>query len=279
MRATSNPEVKSEAICHSAFYKFVRIDTVETVIQQLHAISKNLLGSILVAEEGINGVIAGPKNELALFEAKLTDRQFSAGIFRDMIFKRSHCKSNPFARLKIHHKKEIVALGVSDINAIDHHGIYVTPQQWRTLLNEQNVVVIDNRNSFEFRLGHFKSAIDPQLNHFRELSHYIPASAPEWLENGKKIAMYCTGGIRCEKTSALMHNLGIDIVQLEGGILNYFQTIPDADLDWEGECFVFDKRIALNTKLNETTTTADDVYSAPEDAWRLARARALDSPK
>ena len=114
------------------------------------------------------------------------------------------------------------------------------------------------------------------MGNFREFSEYVRQHVPGWQAAGKRVAMYCTGGIRCEKTSASMRDAGIELYQLEGGILNYFQAMPDAQRDWEGECFVFDNRIALDTRLQETATTAEDVYVTPADAWRLARARRLD---
>ena len=262
---------------HIAFYKFVHLDTPEAVVGSLRALGAGLLGSVLVAAEGINGVLAGSAETLDAFQKAITGTTFFNGVFAGMVFKRSGCRSAPFGRLKIHLKEEIVALGVSGVDASGRGGINVTPQQWRELLAADDVVVIDNRNSFEFRLGRFKSAIDPQVENFRDFSSYIAANAPAWQAAGKRVAMYCTGGIRCEKTSAWMQDFGIDVYQLEGGILNYFQSIPDAAEDWEGECFVFDNRIALDTRLQETSTTAEAVYADPEDAWRLARARRLDA--
>jgi UPF0176 protein len=138
------------------------------------------------------------------------------------------------------------------------------------------VVLIDNRNSFEYRLGHFHKAIDPQVAHFRDFAKFMQTHAAEWKAQGKRVAMYCTGGIRCEKTSAWMASNGLQVYQLEGGILNYFARMPDAERDWSGECFVFDNRIALDTQLQETTTTLEQVYEAePDGAWRLERARRL----
>ena len=140
------------------------------------------------------------------------------------------------------------------------------------------MVLLDNRNSFEFRLGRFHNAIDPQVTNFRDFPNYVSAHIDEWKRDGKRVAMYCTGGIRCEKTSAWMQDMDIPVYQLEGGILNYFKAMPDAARDWEGECFVFDNRIALDTKLTETDTTLEDVYNdEPDGEWRLARAKRLDA--
>ena len=143
-------------------------------------------------------------------------------------------------------------------------------------LQRPDVVLLDNRNSFEFRLGRFRGAVDPRVANFRDFPAYVLAHAPAWAAAGQRVAMYCTGGIRCEKTSAWMRGLGIPVWQLEGGILNYFEQMPDADRDWDGECFVFDNRVALDTRLQETATRLEDVYTgSPDGAWRLARALRL----
>ncbi len=258
---------------HSAFYQFVVIDDVDALVAQLRMLTSSLLGSILVASEGINGVVAGPVAALDAFEsALLKDFRFAS-----IGFKHSACVTAPFGRMKVHKKAEIVTIGVDGIDAVRKTGISVSPQQWRELIADENVVVIDNRNSFEYRLGKFNNAIDPQVAHFRDLPAFIDANIPTWQAEGKKIAMYCTGGIRCEKTSAWMHDNGIEVYQLDGGILNYFQTMPDAEKDWQGECFVFDNRIALDTQLQETGTTLEQVYDGePDGEWRLQRARRLD---
>ena len=260
------------ALWHSAFYKFVALDDPDALVLRLRALTQALLGSVLIAEEGLNGVLAGTAAELDAVEAALTaDPRFS-----DMTFKRSACTTPPFGRLKIHRKSEIVFMGVPGIDAVRPTGISVSPQEWRALIAAEDVVVIDNRNSFEYRLGKFNNAVDPLVANFRDFPKFIEANAPAWQAAGKRVAMYCTGGIRCEKTSAWMQDMGIPIYQLEGGILNYFQTMPDAEKDWQGECFVFDNRIALDTRLNETGTTLEDVYDGePDGEWRLQRARRL----
>jgi UPF0176 protein len=266
-----------DAIFHIAFYKFVELPDPDAVADILRDLTRDLLGSVLVAEEGINGVLAGGAGALGRFEqAMLLDVRFE-GRFAGMAFKRSACKTAPFGRIKVHRKSEIVYLGVSGVNALRKTGVAVSPQEWRKLITQDDVVVIDNRNSFEYRLGRFKSALDPQVSNFRDFPKFIESNAPQWQAEGKKIAMYCTGGIRCEKTSAWMHDMGIEVYQLDGGILNYFQSMPDAERDWEGECFVFDNRIALDTALQETGTTPEEVYGdEPDGDWRLQRARRLD---
>ena len=262
---------------HSAFYKFVELADPDAIAESLRDIARELTGSILVAGEGINGVVAGTPVVLDAFDMALTrDARFS-GAFTGITFKRSACTSRPFFKMRVHVKKEIVAFGVDDVKADANGENNVSPAQWRELITRDDVVVIDNRNSFEYRLGKFKGAIDPQVPNFRDFPKYVEANAALWKAEGKTVAMYCTGGIRCEKSSAWMHDLGLNVVQLEGGILNYFQSMPDAEKDWEGECFVFDNRIALDTKLQETATTYEDVYAEePDGEWRIARAKRLD---
>jgi UPF0176 protein len=277
----NQPDTKP--LFHIAFYRFVELPDPDAVVSRLREHTQCLCGSILVAAEGINGVLAGSAAALDSFQKTLEEDSYFNGKFAGMAFKRSSCKTMPFRRMKVHKKSEIVALGLPGVRGektpssgrVNH----VSPSAWRRLIAEEDVVVLDNRNSFEYRLGRFKSAIDPQVSHFRGFAAYVESNAPAWQAAGKRVAMYCTGGIRCEKTSAWMEDLGLDVYQLEGGILNYLQQMPDADKEWEGECFVFDNRIALDTRLQETDTTAEDVYAdEPDGEWRLERARRLDAP-
>jgi UPF0176 protein len=263
---------------HIAFYKFAKLADADAVVTVCRELTHDLLGSILIADEGINGVLAGEAAALDHFEHALKTDPRLDGAFSNIVFKRSACKTAPFARMKVHRKSEIVFLGVDNVDAIGRTGIDVSPQEWRELIAQDDVVVIDNRNSFEFKLGKFKNAVDPGVDNFRDFPKYIEEHVPEWQASGKRVAMYCTGGIRCEKTSAWMLDMGVPVYQLEGGILNYFLEIPDAEKDWEGECFVFDNRIALDTKMQETDTTLEDVYGGePDWEWRLQRAKRLDA--
>jgi UPF0176 protein len=260
--------VKPE-LFHSSFYKFVALDDPAAVAAWLRVLGHALLGSLLVAHEGVNGVLAGPAEALDAFERELTRDPRFAG----MAFKRSACSTSPFGRLKVHVKPEIVAVGVPYAPV---RGTQRSPEAWRELIARDDVVVLDNRNSFEFRLGHFKGAVDPGVTQFRDFPGYVEAHAAQWKAQGKQVAMYCTGGIRCEKTAAWMQDLGLTVHELEGGILNYFHAMPDAEREWQGECFVFDNRIALDTHLRQTGTTAEQVYAdEPDGEWRLARAKRL----
>lgn len=270
------------ALHHTAFYKFVHLGDPEAVVARLRTLTSQaehpVTGSILVAPEGINGMLAGTPETIDAMEQALRTDELLGGAFHDMVFKRTECTTVPFRRLKVHLKKEIVPLGIPGVDAASQTGINVSPQDWRELIRQDDVVLLDNRNSFEFRLGRFHNAIDPLVTNFRDFPEYIKAHLDEWKAQGKRVAMYCTGGIRCEKTSAWMLDLGMPVYQLEGGILNYFKEMPDAEKDWEGECFVFDNRVALDTHLKETTTTLDDVYTGePDGEWRLARARRLNA--
>ncbi len=270
------------ALVHSAFYKFVRINDVDAVAALLRELSSDalrpVLGSILVASEGINGMVAATPAALREFELALTGEARLHGLFSGMTFKHSGCTTAPFQRMRVHSKPEVLPLGVDGVQAVGHVGVQLSPAQWRELMQQDDVVLIDNRNHFEFRLGHFMGAVDPQVHHFRDFPAWVQSQLPTWKAQKKRVAMYCTGGIRCEKTSAWMSQLGMPVMELEGGILNYFAQMPDAQNEWMGECFVFDNRVALNTQLEETATRAEDVYGdAPDEQWRLKRAQQLES--
>ena len=263
-------------VFHDAFYQFVSIADVDGTAATLRELTTALTGVLLVASEGINGTLAGTAAALDAFHRALATDPRLDGRFVGIAIKRSACLTPPFQRMKVHSRPEILPLGVEGVNAVGHTGLQVSPAQWRALLDDPNVVVVDNRNHFEVRLGRFRNAVDPHVHNFRDFPAYIEAQLPVWQAEGKQVAMYCTGGIRCEKTSAWLHERGVPVLQLEGGILNYFAQMPDAERDWDGECFVFDNRIALDTQLRETGTTAEQVYaSAPDEAWRLRRAQQL----
>ncbi len=264
------------AILHIAFYKFVPIEDPDGVITHLRLITKDLLGSILVADEGINGMLAGDPVHINTFRNALQTDAFFGGKFTGIAFKQSPCVTAPFGKMKVYRKPEIVPLGIDGVDA-RRTGINVSPAEWGKLIEADDVVLLDNRNSFEFKLGHFRNALDPHVTNFRDFPEYVKAHLDEWKATHKRVAMYCTGGIRCEKTSAWMQDMDVPVYQLEGGILNYFEKMPDAQKYWQGECFVFDNRVALDTTLRETSTTVEDVYAnEPDGAWRLNRAKELE---
>jgi UPF0176 protein len=262
---------------HSAFYRFAQLPEPMVVAQALRLHTADLTGSIIVAGEGISGAVAGSIDAVQRFECELRSAAVYGEAFKDMVFKHSDARPGTFGRMKVHLKPEIVAFGVDGVTAVADRTTHLSPLAWRELLQRDDLVLIDNRNSFEFRLGRFKGAVDPQVDNFRDFAAYVCEQAPAWLEAGRPVAMYCTGGIRCEKTSAWMQGLGLEVWQLEGGVLNYLQSLPDAEREWEGDCFVFDNRLALDRQLQPAAISVEQVYRAelPDEAWRLARARRL----
>ncbi|RYF37133.1 MAG: hypothetical protein EOO21_00165 [Comamonadaceae bacterium] len=275
----SPPRPAAAALVHTSFYKFTPLAQPEQVGALLRDMvsgpeAGGITGSILVAPEGINGMLAGSPEAVERIEQLLLHAPAFDGAFSPMAFKHSACTTAPFGRMKVQVRKEIVPLGVDGVDA-RATGVQVSPADWGDLIRQPDVVLLDNRNSFEYRLGRFEGAIDPQVTNFRDFPAYVRAHAATWKAEGKRVAMYCTGGIRCEKASAWMLALGLPTYQLEGGILNYFAQAPDAGRDWQGECYVFDNRVALDARLQETATTYDDVYAEERDAWRLQRARRL----
>ena len=303
------PGTDPTPLLHSAFYRFAPLADPPAAAEALRALARGLQGSIVVAGEGLNGTVAGPSDAVTAFEQALQQPDRFAGALRGMPFKHSACTTAPFGRMKVSVKPEIVALGLPNgaaggaaDGAVDgaadgaaarqargggglpppdgQDASHLSAAAWRALLARDDVVLLDNRNHFEYRLGHFRGAVDPAVHNFRDFVAFVQAHAPAWRAAGRPVAMYCTGGIRCDKTAPWLRSLGLDVRQLDGGILNYFQQQGDAHLDWQGECFVFDKRIALDTGLCETATTAEQVFdpAQPDEAWRLQRARRLDGP-
>jgi UPF0176 protein len=210
-----------------------------------HLSGRGVLGTVLVASEGINVMLCGTPDQLDDIVAWFQ----SDGRFRDLFVKRTFCDAMVFHRLKVKVKREIVPLGLADVelDVAKSSANAVSPAQWRELLRRGDVVVIDNRNSFEFGHGRFRGAIDPEVENFREFASYFADHLAEW--EGKTIAMYCTGGIRCDKTAAWASTLGVEVVTLDGGIVNFLQQIDDAAEFWDGTCFVFDDRRELTVNL------------------------------
>lgn len=243
---------------HDAFYRFVRVEDPTALAAALNGLctEAGVLGTVLVAAEGVNGMLAGTMSGLGRVRKGLEhDERFSG-----MLFKRTAASKMPFEHLKVKVKRELVPLGVDGVDVAANGGVPgadVPPAEWRALLMRDDVVLLDNRNSFEYALGHFKGALDPGVDNFRDFAAYVTAHLSEWQD--KKVAMYCTGGIRCEKTTVWLRDLGLEVYQLRGGILNYFAEVPDAARDFQGECFVFDTRVALDTTLKETDKARSDV--------------------
>ena len=257
--------VEIEEIIVATFYKFVPLEDFRDMRRPLLAeCHKNgILGTILLAEEGINATIAGTRKGIdALMEKIYLDQRLT-----DLEYKEAVNLKSPFYRMKVKLRNEIVALGVPDIDPNNLPGICVSAENWNSLIKDPEVLVIDVRNKYECDIGTFKNAISSGTETFRDFPEYVKNNLDP--KKNKKIAMYCTGGIRCEKASAYMLNQGFnEVYQLQGGILRYIdETETDKSL-WQGECFVFDARVAVDHALQKGGY--DQCYScrhpvSPED--------------
>ncbi|MCY4275640.1 MAG: rhodanese-related sulfurtransferase [Gammaproteobacteria bacterium] len=229
-----------------AFYRFLHLENL-SLLQGLiksRLIEAELCGTVLLAPEGINGTVAGQGDGTFQFFDWL---QSQLGL-SNLKLNQSWCEYPPFKRTKVKIKKEIVTLGIEGINPIKQTGTYVSPDEWNTLIEDPEVLLIDTRNDYEVEVGRFKGAISPDTVIFRDFPDYVKKHLDP--EQNPKIAMYCTGGIRCEKASAYLKQNGFrEVFQLQGGILNYLKTIPNEQSSWEGECFVFDDRTTLDDAL------------------------------
>ena len=231
----------------AAMYRFVRLDDyVELRDPLLQCLLDNeLRGTLLLAREGLNGTVAGSREGIdALLDYLRADERL-----RDLDCKFSYDESVPFLRARVKLKREIVTMGVEDLDPAVG-GTYVDPADWNALITDPDVVLIDTRNTYETDIGSFEGAIHPQTESFRD----FPAYAREHLDPAKqrKVAMFCTGGIRCEKSTAFLRQLGFDeVYHLRGGILKYLEEVPEEASRWQGECFVFDNRVSVNHALEK----------------------------
>jgi UPF0176 protein len=226
----------------STFYHFTHLSHLDELQLELHAraAALEITGTILLAPEGINATIAGRRSGIESFLTVLgRDPRFVG-----LTTKESSASGPPFDRLKVRLKKEIVALGRPDISPLNGVGSYVPPKEWNALISDPDTIVVDTRNHFEVRIGTFERAVDPNTRDFREFSAWAQeALSPH---RHKRIAMFCTGGIRCEKATALLVAEGYEnVFHLEGGILKYLEQVPEQESLWRGDCFVFDRRVAL----------------------------------
>ncbi|MEM6603456.1 MAG: rhodanese-related sulfurtransferase [Pseudomonadota bacterium] len=231
-----------------AFYKFTPIDNPILTQYAFKAFTKryDILGTILVAEEGINGTISGHKEAIDLF---LSHLQGSFN-FEEKDYKFSTAQEAPFPKMKVKLKKEIVTMKQDHVHPRDNVGTYVEPKDWNDLIARDDVFVIDTRNNFEVQMGTFENAHDPDTECFSEFPDYVKNRLNP--EKHKKIAMFCTGGIRCEKASNYMLQAGFEeVFHLKGGVLKYLEDIPKSESKWMGSCFVFDDRVALGHGLKE----------------------------
>jgi UPF0176 protein len=231
-----------------AMYKFVTLENYKDIQEPLLQVMKDndVRGTLLLANEGINGTVAGPREgiDTLLSWLKSDDR------LNDISYKESYTNKAPFARTKVKLKKEIVTMGVEGIDPKEVVGTYVKPKDWNALISDPNVILVDTRNDYEVEIGTFKHAVNPRTETFREFPEYVAENLDK--NKHKKVAMFCTGGIRCEKSTAYLKEQGFeDVYHLEGGILKYLEEVPEEETMWEGECFVFDERVAVNHQLEK----------------------------
>jgi len=230
-----------------ALYKFSRLDDFDKMQRPLRDFmdSLNVRGTLLLAREGINGTISGSDSAInKILDYLNADKRLS-----DLEYKFSYSETVPFKRLKVKLKKEIVTLGLADVDPTYSVGTYVKARDWNELISDPEVVLIDTRNNYEFEIGSFKGAINPNTETFRQFPNYTKNNLEQY--RNKKIAMFCTGGIRCEKASNFLKQNGFkNVFQLKGGIFNYLNKINIKKSLWKGECFVFDNRVSVKHKLS-----------------------------
>jgi UPF0176 protein len=232
----------------AALYKFVTLDDFHELREPLLDACREAetCGTLLLAREGINGTIAGSRAGIDRVLAYLRSDPRLA----DLEHKESVDENMPFYRMKVKLKKEIVTMGVPGIDPNEGVGTYVSPGDWNELLSDPDVLLIDTRNDYEYGIGSFRGAIDPRTTTFREFPEFVRTHLDP--RKQKKVAMFCTGGIRCEKASAFMLKEGFEeVYHLQGGILKYLEEVPEQESIWEGECFVFDNRVAVNHRLEK----------------------------
>jgi UPF0176 protein len=237
----------------AALYQFTSLPDFRELREPLHALCSRLSikGSILLAEEGINGTVAGLPDAIDALAAELQSGPLLSGRLDKLELKFSQASVMPFARLKVRLKKEIVTLGDPATDPTRAVGIYVAPKDWNDLIAAPGTLLIDTRNAFEVAMGSFEGAIDPQLARFGEFKDFVTQKLDA--HKHRRIAMFCTGGIRCEKASSYLLSRGFEeVYHLKGGILKYLEAIPESQSRWRGECFVFDDRIALGHGLKES---------------------------
>lgn len=234
----------------ASFYQFLVLDNLVDLQSQFlqWCDEKQIKGTILIAKEGINANIVGKKEDLEI----VIDNIKKTLDYKELDIKYALVKNIPFERMKVKIKHEIITFGIPEADPNIQVGTYVKPQDWNNLISQPDVKVIDTRNEYEVKIGTFKNAENPHINSFREFNEYIEQNLNP--KNQEKVALFCTGGIRCEKVTALMLSKGFkEVYHLQGGILKYLQEISSEESLWEGECFVFDERVAVRHGLEKGT--------------------------
>mgnify|MGYP002777846373 CR=1 FL=1 len=231
----------------ATFYKFVSLPDFAVKREPLlsYCLSHGVKGTIILAEEGINGTIAAASRMVidSVFAFLSSDPHLA-----DLEYKLSHAEAPPFERMKVKLKREIVTIGIPEANPSQQVGTYINPQDWNAIISDPEVVVIDTRNEYEVKIGTFQGAQNPQTQSFRQFPEYVRQHLNP--DKHKKVAMFCTGGIRCEKASSFMRSQGFqEVYHLKGGILKYLEEVPSEESLWQGECFVFDERVAVQQGL------------------------------
>jgi UPF0176 protein len=242
----------------ATFYQFIALPDFRELREPLRALCAGLelKGSVLLAQEGINGTLAGSSDAIRALIAELQSGELFGNRLENLELKLSDASDPPFRRLKVRLKKEIVTLGDDEADPTQQVGIYVDPAEWNELIATPDTVLIDTRNAFEVTMGTFAGAIDPRIESFRQFKDFAAAQLDP--SKHRKIAMFCTGGIRCEKASSYLLSRGFaEVYHLKGGILRYLERVPEAESRWRGECFVFDDRVALGHGLKERATGSE----------------------
>ncbi|WP_112662036.1 rhodanese-related sulfurtransferase [Microvirga flavescens] len=250
----------------AALYQFVALPDFRDLREPLYALCAllGLKGTLLLAQEGINGTIAGTAEDIDALIAELREGALFGSRLDNLELKFSGASEMPFQRLKVRLKKEIVTLGDRDTDPTKLVGTYVDPADWNKLLDEPNLVLLDTRNAFEVEMGTFRGALDPKIERFSDFKAYVERTLDP--AKHKKVAMFCTGGIRCEKASSYMLSRGFEeVYHLKGGILQYLEDVPEEESLWDGGCFVFDERVALGHGLVERPDVAPANGGATRD--------------
>jgi UPF0176 protein len=242
----------------AALYQFVPLPDFSELREKLSALcaTLELKGTLLLAEEGINGTVAGRPEAIDALVAELRHGALFGGRLGNLELKFSTAAEMPFRRMKVRLKKEIVTLGSPEVDPNARVGTYVYARDWNKLLQDSDIVLIDTRNDFEVAMGTFEGAVDPRIRSFSEFRDFVERDLDP--AKHKRIAMFCTGGIRCEKASSYMLAKGFEeVYHLKGGILQYLEDVPEAESRWKGGCFVFDERVALGHGLAELPGAAE----------------------
>ena len=250
MNAAENPNlgniIDEKHYTVAAFYQFASLNNILSLQTELKKLCQRneIFGTILLASEGVNGTVAGKQSSINCLFKWLREQPS----FNEIQVKYSNSDSQAFNRLKVRIKKEIVTMGKTDINPNNVVGTYIKPENWNDFINDPETLIIDTRNDYEIAIGTFKNSTNPQTQSFREFPDWVKTELDTLPDNKrpKQIAMFCTGGIRCEKASSYLVQKGYEnIFHLEGGILKYLETIPETDSTWLGDCFVFDQRVSV----------------------------------